>query len=47
MRHLQGAAVSMVAGMSISANAEVVKVMDTASVDGSFTIAQTNGMGRR
>jgi Adenylate and Guanylate cyclase catalytic domain len=28
-------------------NAETVKVMDEASTDGSFTIAQTNGQGRR
>ena len=33
--------------MSISTNAETVKVMDKASTDGSFTIAQTNGMDRR
>ena len=33
----------MVVGMSISTNAETVKVMDEASTDGSFTIAQTNG----
>ena len=38
---------SMAAGMSIPANAEVVKVMETASIDGSFTIAQTSGMDRR
>jgi hypothetical protein len=36
-----------VVGMSISTNAETVKVMDKASTDGSFTIAQTNGMERR
>ena len=36
----------MVVGMSISTNAETVKVMD-ASTDGSFTIAQTSGMERR
>ena len=35
----------MVVGMSISTNAETVKVMDEASTDGSFTIAQTNGAG--
>jgi hypothetical protein len=29
--------------MSISTNAETVKVMDEASTDGSFTIAQTSG----
>ena len=38
---------SMVVGMSISTNAETVKVMDEASTDGSFTIAQTNGQERR
>ena len=37
----------MVVGMSISTNAEPVKAMDAASTDGSFTIAQTNGMERR
>lgn len=37
----------MVVGMSISANAETVKVMDEASTDGSFTIAQTQGSERR
>ena len=37
----------MVVGMSISTNAESVKVMDQASTDGSFTIAQTNGQERR
>ena len=36
-----------VVGMSISTNAETLKVMDQASTDGSFTIAQTNGMDRR
>ena len=36
----------MVVGMSISTNAETVKVMDEAST-GSFTIAQTNGQERR
>ena len=38
---------AMVVGMSISTNAETVKVMDEASTDGSFTIAQTNGQDRR
>ena len=33
----------MVVGMSISTNAETVKVMDEASTDGSFTVAQTAG----
>jgi hypothetical protein len=37
----------MVVGMSISTNAETVKVIDKASTDGSFTIAQTNGQERR
>ena len=37
----------MVVGMSISTNAETVKVMDEASTDGSFIIAQTNGQDRR
>jgi hypothetical protein len=37
----------MVLGMSISTSAETVKVMDKASTDGSFTIAQTGGMERR
>ena len=37
----------IVVGMSISTNAETVKVMDQASTDGSFTIAQTNGQERR
>jgi hypothetical protein len=37
----------MVVGMSISTNAETVKVMDEASTDGSFTVAQTSGMERR
>ena len=38
----------MVVGMSISTNAETVKVMDEVSTDGSFTIAQTNsGQERR
>ena len=37
----------MLVGMSIATNAETVKVMDGASTDGSFTIAQTNGQERR
>jgi hypothetical protein len=37
----------MVVGTSIPTNAETVKVMDGTSADGSFTIAQTNGMERR
>ena len=39
--------VGMVASLSISTNAETVKAMDTASADGSFVVAQTNGQGRR
>ena len=35
----------MVVGMSISTNAETIKVME--STDGSFKIAQTNGQERR
>ena len=38
---------AMVVAMSISANVEPVKVMDSASTDGSFTIAQTRGQERR
>jgi hypothetical protein len=37
----------VVGGMSISTNAETVRVMDAASTDGSFTVAQTNGQDRR
>jgi hypothetical protein len=37
----------LVVGMSISTNAETVKVMDEASTDDSFILAQTNGMERR
>ena|SRR5690348_9764594 len=37
----------MVVGISISTNAEAVNLIDEASTDGSFTIAQTNGMERR
>ena len=37
----------MVVATSISTNAETVKVMDGASTDGSFAIAQTNGQDRR
>jgi hypothetical protein len=37
----------MVVGMSISTNAETVKVMDEAATDGSFVVAQTNGQERR
>jgi hypothetical protein len=37
----------MVVGVSISTNAETVKVIDEASTDSSFTIAQTGGMERR
>jgi hypothetical protein len=39
--------IGMVVAMSISTNAETVKVMDEASTDGSFTIAQTAGSERR
>ena len=38
---------SLVVSVSISISAETVKVMDKASTDGSFTMAQTNGMDRR
>ena len=38
---------SLVVGVPVSTNAEPVKVMDEASTDGSFTIAQTNGVNRR
>ena len=37
----------MVVGMSISTNAETIKVIDEAVTDGSFAVAQTNGMDRR
>ena len=38
----------LVVGLSLSANAETVEVMGkAATTDGSFTIAQTNGMDRR
>ena len=37
----------MVVGVSISTNVETVRVMDEASPDSSFTIAQTNGQERR
>jgi hypothetical protein len=37
----------VVVSMSTSANAEPAKVMDERSIDGSFTIAQTNGQDRR
>ena len=38
---------SLVVGVPISTNAETVKVMDEASSDGLFTLAQTGGMMRR
>ena len=38
---------SLVVGVCFSTNAETVKMLDKASTDGSFTIAQTNGMNRR
>ena len=37
----------LVVGVSISTNVETVRVMDEASPDSSFTIAQTNGQDRR
>ena len=37
----------LVVGVSISASAETVKVLNQASTDGSFIIAQTNGQQRR
>ena len=37
----------MIVGTPISTKAETAKVMDQASADGSFIIAQTNGMERR
>ena len=40
-------AFSLVVGLSISATAETIKAIESASSDGSFTIAQTNGMERR
>jgi hypothetical protein len=33
--------------VSIAASAETVKVIDQASTDGSFVVAQTSGMERR
>jgi hypothetical protein len=39
--------IGMVVAMSISTNAETVKVRDGASTDGSFTIAQINDQDRR
>jgi hypothetical protein len=38
---------SLVVGVPISTNAEIVKVMDEASSDGLFTLVQTGGMTRR
>ena len=40
-------AFSLVVGVSISTSSETVRVMDQASTDGSFIIAQTNGQERR
>ena len=37
----------LVVGVSISTSAETVKVLNQASTDGSFIIAQTNGQQRR
>ena len=38
---------SLVVGVPISTNAEIVKMMNVASPDGLFTLAQTGGMMRR
>jgi hypothetical protein len=38
---------SLVVGVPISANAETVKVIDEASSDDLFILAQTQGMNRR
>jgi hypothetical protein len=38
---------SLIVGVPISTNAEAVKVVDEASSDGLFTLAQTGGMVRR
>ena len=40
-------AFSLVVAVSISTSSETVRVMDQASTDGSFIIAQTNGQERR
>ena len=37
----------LVVGVSISTSAETVRVLNQASTDGSFIIAQTNGQERR
>ena len=37
----------LVVGVSISTSAETVRVLNQASTDGSFIIAQTNGQQRR
>ena len=37
----------LVVGVSISTSAETVKVLNQAATDGSFIIAQTQGMERR
>jgi hypothetical protein len=37
----------LIIGVSISTSVTTVKVMDQASTDGSFIIAQTNGQDRR
>ena len=37
----------LVVGVSLSTNAETVKVTDRAATDGSFTTVQTQGMNRR
>ena len=46
-RKIEHSVTEAAVAMSISTNAETVKVMDEASTDGSFTIAQTNGQDRR
>ena len=38
---------ALVVGVSFSTSADTVKVVDKPSADGSFTIAQTQGMNRR
>ena len=40
-------AFSLVVGVSISTSSETGRVIDQASTDGSFIIAQTNGQERR
>jgi len=38
---------SLIVGATLSTSAETVKMTDKASTDGSFSIAQTQGMNRR